>query len=359
SSSVSLQGTMEQEITILPPAMEANSSQSPAAVSATHLVMAVLLFPTSLVGVVVNSLYLWVLRQKIRRTVTTLWFLNLVLCYLLFTLLIPFFAVYILLGYRWVFGTAMCKLFNTCISVGMFSCVFLLTLISLDRYILTHHPVWSQNHRTLTHARKLVVGVWLVSFALSAPYLAFRETRMVDGGRIACVNNYNISRNWNGTKTRDLGRQIHLAVFVIRFLLGFLLPFCTIMGCYSQVRLEMKEKRPVWAGKPFKVMVAAVVSFFLGWLPYHFYQGLNFYTKALPESVSDALLVIYTFTTCFTTCFTPILYLFVGENFWQVFRTSLPMLVKAGFDDELGSYSPESSQRSAQSSLKHMHTSQG
>ncbi|XP_075763872.1 putative G-protein coupled receptor 33 [Pelodiscus sinensis] len=336
---------MEQGNITFPPTTVANSSQRQAVLTPTHLAAAGLLFITFLVGAVGNGLYLWVLGLKMKRTVTTLWFLHLIFCYLLFTLLIPFFAIYILMGFHWVFGTAMCKLLNTCISVGMFSSVFLLTLISLDRYTLTCQPIWSRYHRTMSRARKLVVGVWLVSFALSAPYLAFRETRMVGGGRIACINNYNISRNWNGTETRDLGRQIHLAVFVIRFLLGFLLPFCTIMGCYSQVRLEMKEKKPVWAGKPFKVMVAAVVSFFLGWLPYHFYQGLNFYTKALPESVSDALLVIYTFTTCFTTCFTPILYLFVGENFWQVFRTSLPKLVKAGFDDELGSYSPESSVR--------------
>nr|XP_025039043.1 probable G-protein coupled receptor 33 [Pelodiscus sinensis] len=335
---------MEQEITILPPAMEANSSQSPAAVSATHLVMAVLLFPTSLVGVVVNSLYLWVLRQKIRRTVTTLWFLNLVLCYLLFTLLIPFFAVYILLGYRWVFGTAMCKLFNTCISVGMFSCVFLLTLISLDRYALTCHPVWSRHHRTMSRARNLVVGMWLVSFALSTPYLAFRETRVEEGGRIICINNYALSKAWTRAEMLDRERQIHVAIFVVRFLLGFLLPFCTIAGCYGQMGLKMKEKRLAWGRKPFKVMAAAVASFFLSWLPYHLYHGLKL-CKDVSELVTSAMFVIYIVTSFFNACFTPVLYLFVGEKFKQVFRTSLLTLVKAAFVDELESSAHESSGR--------------
>ncbi|KAG6922445.1 putative G-protein coupled receptor 33, partial [Chelydra serpentina] len=125
--------------------------------------------------------------------------------------------------------------------------------------------------------------------------------------------------NWNGAETQDLGRRVHLAIFVVRFLLGFLLPFCTIVGCYVRVGLKMKKKNLAWAGKPFKVMVAAVVSFFLGWLPYHLYHGLQLSKMEVPESVTGALLVIHTFTSCFNASFTPILYLFVGEKFWQVF----------------------------------------
>ncbi|XP_043357854.1 LOW QUALITY PROTEIN: probable G-protein coupled receptor 33 [Dermochelys coriacea] len=327
-----------------PPTTVVNSTKTPETMKTHHLASAVLLFITFLVDVVGNGMFL-VLGLKMRRTVTTLWFLHLVSCYLLFTLLIPFFAVYVLLDFHWVFGMVTCKLLNAFVSVGMFSSVFLLTLISLDRYTLTHHSIWSRNHRTLPRARKLAVGVWLASFILSAPYLAFRETHMVDGGRIACVNNYTLSGDWNGAETQELGRQVHLAVFMVRFLLGFLLPFCTIVGCYVCVVLELKEKKLVWAGKPFKVMVAAVVSFFLGWLPYHLYHGLKLYKREVPESIMGTLLVIYTLSSCFNACFTPILYLFVGEKFWQVFRMSLLTLVKAAFVDDLGGSAPESSGR--------------
>ncbi|XP_032659186.1 putative G-protein coupled receptor 33 [Chelonoidis abingdonii] len=327
----------------LQPTTGENSSQIPAAVSTTHLATAVLLFTTFLVGMVGNGLYLWVLGLKMRRTVTTLWFLHLVSSYLLLTLLIPFFAIYVLLGFHWVFGTAMCKLLNACISVGMFTSVFLLTLISLDRYILTHRPIWCRHHRTVPWVRKLVVGVWLVSLALSAPYLAFRETRVVDGGRITCTNNYTLSGVWNGAELQDLGRRVHLAVFVVRFLLGFLLPFCTIAGCYGCMGLEMKEKSLARSRKPFKVMVAAVVSFFLSWLPYHLYHGLKFFKDGWEL---DSILIIYTLTSCFNTCFTPVFYLFVGRSFQQVLKTSLLALLRETFAEDLsgnGAISHESS----------------
>ncbi|XP_043357851.1 probable G-protein coupled receptor 33 [Dermochelys coriacea] len=316
----------------LQPTTGANSSQIPAPVRTTHLAAAVLLFTTFLVGVVGNGLYLWVLGLKMRRSVTMLLFLHLVSCYLLFTLLIPFFAVYVLLGFHWVFGTVMCKLLNACVSVGMFTSVFLLTLISLDRYILTHHPIWCRHHRTVPQVRKLVLGMWLVSLALSAPYLAFRETRLVDGGRIICTNNYSFSRDWNGVKTQDLGRRVHLVVFTVRFLLGFLLPFCTIAGCYGRVGLEIKEKGLARNKKPFKVMGAAVVSFFLSWLPYHLYHGLKFFNDRWEM---DTLLVIYTLTFCFNACFTPVLYFFVGQRFQQVFKTSLLALLQETFAEDL------------------------
>ncbi|CAM4624950.1 unnamed protein product [Lepidochelys olivacea] len=307
----------------LPPTTGANSSQTPAAVSTSHLASAVLLFPTFLVGVVGNGLYLWVLGLKMRRSVTTLWFLHLMSSLLLLTLLIPFFIVSLLMGLHWVFGMVLRKLLNTCISVGMFSSVFHLTL--------TNHPNWSRNHRTVPRAGKLVVGMWLASFGLSPPYLAFRETQVVDGGRIICINNYALSGDWNRAKMQELGRWVNVAIFMVRFLLGFLLPFCTMVGCYVRLGLKMKEKKLAQTKKPFKVMVAAVVSFFLGWLPYHLHHGLKLSKKEMPELVMGALFVIYTFTSCFNACFTPILYLFVGEKFWQVFRTSLLTLVKSSF----------------------------
>uniref|UniRef100_A0A674JHT6 Probable G-protein coupled receptor 33 n=1 Tax=Terrapene triunguis TaxID=2587831 RepID=A0A674JHT6_9SAUR len=336
---------MDQGNTTLQPITGANSRQTPAAMRATHLAAAMLLFTTLPEGVVGNRLYLRVLGLKMRRTVTTLWFLHLASCYFLFTLLIPFFTVYLLLDFHWVFGTAMCKLLNACISMDMFSSVFLLALISLDRYTLTCHPIWSQHHRTLAQARKLAAGVWLVSFALSTPYLAFRDTH-VDEGRITCIDNYTLSRNWNGAETQDLGRRVHLAIFTVQFLLGFLLPFCTITGCYVCVGLELKEKGLAQSGKPFKVMVAAVVSFFLCWLPYHLYYALMFY-RNVPQSVTGSFLVIFIIMFCFNVCFTPVLYLFVGGTFQQVARTSLFALVKAAFDEDLSSdgSGPESSRR--------------
>ncbi|XP_074837585.1 putative G-protein coupled receptor 33 [Carettochelys insculpta] len=323
---------MDQGNTTLSLTPQANSSHSSAAVSAAHLAIGVLLFSTFLVGLVGNGLYLWVLGLKMRRTVTTFLFLHLISCYFLFTLLIPFFAIYVLLGFHWVFGTTMCKLLNACHSVGMFSCVFLLAFISLDRYTFTCHPIWSRHHRTVPCARKLATGIWLVSLALSTPYLVFRETQMEEG-RIVCVNNYSHIGDWNGAEMQDQEQWIHLTIFTVWFLLGFLLPSCTIVGCYVRMGLEIKVKGLAQSGKPIKVMVASGISFCVCWLPYHLYYGLTFY-RTLPESVRSSLLIIYVVMSSVNNTFTPVLYLFIGGTFQKVLRTSLIALVKAAFDED-------------------------
>uniref|UniRef100_K7FCP7 Probable G-protein coupled receptor 33 n=1 Tax=Pelodiscus sinensis TaxID=13735 RepID=K7FCP7_PELSI len=319
------------------------SLQSPEHTKDVQLAVAGLLFPTVLVGVVGNGLYLWVLGWKMKRTVTMLWFLHLVSCSVLFTLLIPFFIMYILMGFHWALGKAMCKLTSACIHLGMFSSVFLLSLISLDRYTFTCHPVWSQDHRTVRQAKKLVAGAWLVSLALSAPYLAFQETSILEDGRVACGNYYNVSRDQAGDAWKE---HIHLVLFMSRLLLGFLLPLCVIAGCYVRMGLTMKEKGLARSGKPFKVMVAAVVSFVFGWLPYHLYYGLMLFIEG-PKSLTATFQLICVIMFCANVCFTPILYLFAGQTFQQVLRASLLSVIKAALYEDLDSdgLGPESSGR--------------
>lgn len=105
----------------------------------------------------------------------------------------------------------------------------------------------------------------------------------------------------------------------------------------------MKKSGLARSRKPFKVMVTAVVSSFVCWLPYHLCHGLLLYENALLVSFTSTFLLIYTLLTCFNTCCIPVLYIFVGEMFWQVLRMSLMTLVKAAFIDDLGSEAPEPS----------------
>ncbi|XP_054854894.1 probable G-protein coupled receptor 33 [Eublepharis macularius] len=305
---------------------------SPVDITPMNLAMGISNLVAFLVGTSVNGLFLWVLAMKMKRTVTTLWFLNLILIYFMSSSYIPFFAVYFLLDFHWVFGAIMCKVVNSLGSLGMFITVFLITIISIDRYLLICHPIWSQYNRTVPRARRLIAGVWLTSFALSAPYLAFRETREAEKGKITCVNNYALSSDWGSPRIEALRNLIHLTLFLVRFLLAFLIPFCIITGCYCRMRSELKKKRWVRNKKPFRILAIAVASFFVCWLPYHLYHGLSLF-KRVPDGLLLPLQGIFIITRCFNFCVTPILYLFVGEKFQQICKMSLLGLLKKAFVD--------------------------
>ncbi|XP_077196854.1 putative G-protein coupled receptor 33 [Paroedura picta] len=309
-----------------------NGSHSLADISPLSLAVATFTLVSFLVGILINGLFLWVLGMKMKRTVNTLWFFHLILTYILSSPSIPFLAVYILLGFHWVFGTTICKAVNFSASLGMFTSVFLLTIISLDRYLFIHHPVWAQYNRTTSRAQRLIAGVWFTSLILSSPYLAFRETRVGENNRIQCVNNYALSSDWDDPKTEALRDRIHLAFFVVRFLLAFLIPYCIIMGCCGGVVWEMKKRKLARNKKPLSVLAAAVASFFICWLPYHLYHASLLFKEA-PEGLRLSLRVILIFAMCFNFWVTPLLYLVVGEKFKQVCKTSILALLKKAFVD--------------------------
>lgn len=307
-----------------------NGTHFPAAVS--KIIVVLLLFTSFIIGTIVNGVYLWVLRFKMEKTVNTLLFFHLILSYFISTLILPFLATSHLRNNHWSFGTAMCKVFGCILYAGMFASVFFLSAISVDRYLLTLHPVWSQLHRTPRWASSVILGVWIFATTLSIPYLVFKETHDDHKGRVICQNNYAVSTNWESKTTQTLKKWIHVACFISRFLLGFLLPFSIISFCYGRVAKKMKERGLIKSNKPFKVMMTAVISFFVCWMPYYVYQGLLLIKNQ--SLLLQLTLIITVITTSFNAVFSPTLYLFIGENFKKVFKKSILALFESTFSED-------------------------
>lgn len=314
-----------------------NSTHFPASATKTTIILFLLL--TSIIGIISNGLYLWVLKFKMKRTVNTLLYFHLILSYFIATLILPFITTSYLQDDHWNFGTAMCKVLNSVLYMGIFASSFFLSAISVDRYLFTLHPVWSQLHRTPRWASSIILVVWISATVLSTPYLVFRETYDDREGRVTCQNSYDVSTDWESKKTQTFKKWIHVACFTSRFLLGFLLPFLIITFCYGRIANKMKKRSLFKSNKPFKVMMTAIISFFVCWVPYYVYKGL-----LLAETQSPLLqltLLLAVITTSFNAVFSPILYLFIGENFKKVFKKSILALFESTFSEDS---SPERTQ---------------
>ncbi|XP_043357858.1 probable G-protein coupled receptor 33 [Dermochelys coriacea] len=166
---------------------------------------------------------------------------------------------------------------NAYLSLGMFSAIFLLTLtagtaaLSPDPRLVLPFPHCDPDQEA-GHGR--VAG------------LLHPQCSLTPG--VVCKNSYTPSGEGDGAETPAWGRRLHLLLFRVQFLLDALLPLLTSVGCQGRKGLEIKKKGMVRSRKPFKVMVTAVVSSFICWLPNHLCHGLLLYKNAVPVSVTSA-----------------------------------------------------------------------
>ncbi|ETE71627.1 Chemokine-like receptor 1, partial [Ophiophagus hannah] len=297
-----------------------------------QVVAALIYSITCLLGLLGNGLVIAII-FKMKKSVTTIWFLNLAAADFLFNVFLPLNIVYTAMGFHWVFGRDMCKVNNLLLNLNMYTSVFLLTTISFDRCILVVFPVQSQKHRTPTIAWLVCILIWVIGFLMSSPSLVFRDTT-IHHDRILCFHNFSLSSSPNDT---SLGTQRHKMVTTIRFLMGFIIPMIIITGCYITIIFRLKKNRLAKSKKPLRIIVTIITTFFLCWCPYHTLHLLETDHRSVPETVFEIGLPLVTAIAASNSCMNPILYVFMGQDFKKFKITILSRLANALTEDTINS----------------------
>ncbi|XP_053444881.1 chemerin-like receptor 1 [Nycticebus coucang] len=288
-------------------------------------------------GILGNGLVIVIATFKMKKTVNTVWFLNLAVADFLFNVFLPIHITYVAMNYHWVFGTAMCKISNFLLIQNMYTSVFLLTVISFDRCVSVLLPVWSQNHRSVRLAYTACVVIWVLAFFLSSPSLVFRDTANLHG-KISCFNNFspasvNSSSRPVHPQLDSVGYSRHVGVTVTRFLCGFLVPVLIITACYLTIVCKLQHNRLAKSKKPFKIIVTIIITFFVCWCPYHTLYLLELHHTTMPGSVFSLGLPLATAIAIANSCMNPILYVFMGQDFKKFKVALFSRLVNALSED--------------------------
>ncbi|XP_062874130.1 chemokine-like receptor 1 [Trichomycterus rosablanca] len=274
---------------------------------------------TFVFGVVGNGVVIWIAGFKMKKSVNTTWYLSLALSDFVFCASLPFNAVYMATS-NWTFGHFMCKFTSFVMFLNMFSSIFLLVVISVDRCVAVMFPVWAQNQRTIRKASVVVVLAWLVSAALSVPSMIFRDVQE-HMDRTRCQNSYTSSPH------------SHRAIATSRFVFGFLVPFLVIMVCYSVIIVKLRSNQMAKSTKPFKIMTALILTFFLCWLPYHTFVLVEL-NKSLPNHVINYGLQVGTSVASANSFLNPVLYVFMGNDFRRKFKSSILSKIESAMGEE-------------------------
>ncbi|KAJ8393924.1 hypothetical protein AAFF_G00054570 [Aldrovandia affinis] len=260
-----------------------------------------------LLGVGGNGLVIWICGFRMKRTVTSTWYLSLAVSDFLFCAWMPF-SLAVMASAHWPFGAVMCKLTSGALFLNMFSSLFLLVLISADRYVMVTFPVWAQNRRTIRRAAAAVALAWVLAATLSTPSLAFRQIKG-HGNATLCYTDYGSA-------------STHRVVALSRFVVGFAMPLLLIVSCYALIVVRLRGIRAARTSKPLLVVATLVVAFFACWLPYHIFVLLEIdhqqHSAALVrvgQEVGGTLAAGHSFLN-------PILYVLMGHDFRRTLRRS-------------------------------------
>lgn len=277
-----------------------------------------------LLGALGNLLVVWIyttVRNRLK-TMTDVYLLNLAVADLLFLCTLPFWAADAIKG--WNFGVSLCKMVSAVYKINFFSSMFLLTCISVDRYIAIVQVTKAQNFKKkrLFYSKLACVGVWFVSTLLALPEFIFAQVKTDYNDQSFCTLVY-----WN-----NANNQTKVLVLSLQICMGFCLPLLIMFFCYSVIIRTLLQAKSFEKHKALRVIFAVVFVFVLSQLPHNSLLIMEA-TQASNTTITNcdtvkgfdvagqvAKSLAYTHA-----CLNPFLYVFIGVRFRQDLTRILKM----------------------------------
>ncbi|XP_076004170.1 somatostatin-like receptor F_48D10.1 [Genypterus blacodes] len=293
------------------------STQSVPFQGSSTLVTAVISLTVFLVGLIGNTLAIYVvLRYAKMKTVTNIYILNLAVADELYIIGLPFVTTQNVLSY-WPFGSFLCRVVMTADSMNQFTSIFCLTVMSIDRYLAVVHPIRSTKWRHPRVAKVVSAAVWAMSFVVVLPVVIFSDIQ----------DTFN-SCNMIWPEPNDVWST---AFILYTATLGFFGPLLIICLCYLLIIIKVKSsgvragftKRRRSERKVTRMVVVIVVVFVLCWLPFFIINMVNLVVIIPESSVTAGIYFFAVILSYVNSCANPLLYGFLSDNFKQSFRKVL------------------------------------
>ncbi|KAK2490918.1 hypothetical protein MC885_004776 [Smutsia gigantea] len=165
----------------------------------------------------------------------------------------------------WRTGSFLCKGSSYMISVNMHCSVFLLTCMSVDRYLATMCPVLSRKFRRRDCAYGVCSSVWFISCLLGLPTVLSRELTLIDS------KPYCAEKRATSTK---------LTWALVGLIFTFFVPLVSIVTCYCCItrklctHCQQSGKHNKKLRKSMKIIFIVVAAFVFSWLPFNTFKLL-------------------------------------------------------------------------------------
>ncbi|KAM9857630.1 C-C chemokine receptor type 7 [Aulostomus maculatus] len=242
---------------------------------------------------------------KRHKTMTDVYLLNLAFADLFFALSLPFWAANSMV--EWVLSLVVCKAIHAIYKITSYSSMFLLSLISVDRYFAIAKAVSAHRHRSRAVFLSKVSSavVWMMALIFSIPEMTYTT-----------INNNTCTPYSSNSDPLRIGIQTSQIIG------AFALPLLVMCFCYSSIVQTLCQARNFERNKAIKVILAVVVVFLVCQVPYNV---VLFWTTVVIARggtrdcrYENNLLYATDVTQCVAflrSCLNPFVYAFIGVKF--------------------------------------------
>uniref|UniRef100_S4R9L5 Melanin-concentrating hormone receptor 1 n=1 Tax=Petromyzon marinus TaxID=7757 RepID=S4R9L5_PETMA len=268
-----------------------------------------------LMGVTGNLLVLFtLLRKRARRfralcTAPDVFICSLSLVDALFLLGMPFLLHQLVGDGEWKFGAALCTTIAATDAACQFASTYILTLMTLDRYLATVYAVRSAPMRTPRLALCVVLCAWALSLLTVTPVWLFARLLHTADGRTRCA-----------MLLPNPGTDIYWYT-LYQFVLAFAAPVLVICATYARIlrhmsTLDASPPLVAFSSKTRRITrmaLAVCVSFVACWAPFYALQLIGLSQPRAPPH-----LVVYDVAIglgYLNSCVNPFLYVALSDTF--------------------------------------------
>ncbi|XP_004391371.2 G-protein coupled receptor 182 [Trichechus manatus latirostris] len=278
--------------------------------STKRVVLFVLYLAIFVVGLVENLLVICVnWRCSGRVGLLNFYLLNTAIADLGIILSLPVWMLEVTLDYTWLWGSFSCRFTHYFYFANMYSSIFFLVCLSIDRYITLTNASPSWQRRQHQARRALCAGIWVLSAIIPLPEVA--HIQLVEASEPMCLfmAPFESYSAWA------------LAVALSTTILGFLLPFLLIAIFNVLTACHLWRAGQPEGRRHCLLMCAYIAAFVICWLPYHvtlLLLTLHGTHISLHCYLAHLLYFFYDVIDCFSMLHcvvNPILYNFLSPSF--------------------------------------------
>ncbi|XP_007470305.1 PREDICTED: c-C chemokine receptor type 1 [Lipotes vexillifer] len=274
------------------------------------------------IGLIGNILVVLVLMQYKRlKSMTSIYLLNLAVSDLMFLFTLPFWIDYKLKD-DWVFGDHMCKLLSGLYFMGLYSEIFFIILLTIDRYLAIVHAVFALRARTVTFGIITSIVIWVLAVLASVPGLYFSKTQWE-------FTHYTCSLHFPPESLRTWKQFQALKLNIV----GLVLPLLVMVVCYTGIIKILLRRPNEKKSKAVRLIFVIMIIFFLFWTPYNLtvlvsaFQDSLFTHECEQSRQLDLAIQVTEVIASTHCCINPVIYVFVGERFRKYLRQLFHQLV--------------------------------